>query len=794
MAETLELLVEELLVLSQDTWEEVAAPAKDRLSGLLQQKTELRELLARMAKEGLSALPHSILSHGRANERTLQRQLLVVSAAFSRTDAVSMHQLQPERWSRTLLKALEFMPIASREAAPRDVAAAWIQNNRSALLLQDATGSPASNGHLALPPYPDLSFANIAPGHTVQLLKGAIQDLAASLAKGGSTPILEHFLGLIEAYSQDTQNQTLAASGLWVVNQILLGFARDPTGIKRENKARLARDVVEVALHLLENTSPERDCNNQSNGHLLSGEDDATAEEASVVEVRSGLPHLDSFVGIGREITTSASKTAKVKTQSYELHLKALSLQALSGTAELLKVDFRPQLMHTLYPILRSLSISPTMPSNIVQTFGYVTIRRVAVHTGFDLPADMIIENVDYLLNSVSANLRGSTSCGNGTIDVLAPSVLICAVDLAGEGVLAHLGDAVEEIFDALDRWHAYDLLVSELLRVLDRLIRVVKPEPIIENVTAQEVTQPAPDAELELQEFESWFEMRKSGGATDITQTIDSMLPETNPSQPFAEVKPLREEQTGDEENEEDAEDEQPSGKQDDEPPLTKAQQLVLAILRKCLYFLSHSSPFLRARVLALISFCVPVLTNRSSDLLPEVHRFWPYLLARLDDASDSNPSYVTIECMHLISTLMHYKGDFMNVRILKDVWPRLRRVVVGLPASTGKTQEDRYTDRYRVLLSILQTMRSAVASVPGIKNQDLWDVGLVFRIYLAADCHKEVQDAAQALFEKLALADADLVWVLLASTMGKVEEASFLAVGELRSSPTIEAVLIKI
>jgi len=295
MAETVELLVEELLVLSQDSWEEVAAPAKDRLSGLLQQKTELRELLGRIAKEGLSALPHSILSHGRANERTLQRQLLVVSAAFSRTDAVSMHQLQPERWSRTLLKALEFMPIASREAAPRDVAAAWIQNNDSALLLQDATDSPGLNGHAALPRYPDLPFANIAPGLTVQLLKGAIQNLAASLAKGGSTPILEHFLGLVEAYSQDSQNQTLAASGLWVVNQILLGFASSSTVIKRENKARLARDVVEVALRLLEDTSRERDCNNQSNGHLLGGEDDATAEEASAIEVRSGLPHLVSF-------------------------------------------------------------------------------------------------------------------------------------------------------------------------------------------------------------------------------------------------------------------------------------------------------------------------------------------------------------------------------------------------------------------------------------------------------------------------------------------------------------------
>ena len=105
-----------------------------------------------------------------------------------------------------------------------------------------------------------------------------------------------------------------------------------------------------------------------------------------------------------------------------------------------------------------------------------------------------------------------------------------------------------------------------------------------------------------------------------------------------------------------------------------SRPQSTASAILSKASYFLAHSSPFLRARVLALLATAVPLLRTQTSLLLPSIHRSWPLILNRLADRSPP----VVLEAAALIQSLAEHVGSFMSRRILDDVWPRFRKILL--------------------------------------------------------------------------------------------------------------------
>ena len=776
------LLLEELLVLCQDDWESVSIFTRAQVDLLLQSNANIRNETEKVAEDYLMSLPQSIFSFGITKESTLERQLNLIISAFSRSTGIAVGNLKIEKWSRTLLRALELEPMLDNAAtsARQNTATAWLQPNQTFLLL-DQWDTDGSEKLKRLPSFPAVKFVHLAPGTSVRLVKRAIRTVAAVTVSAGFTGLLEHFLELLNTLDSGKADEAMAASALWVTAQILKAYSEKPCSLSEERKKRLGRDVVSLANSWLDHTLDDNDRPEGSVSvpipeHLSDNTED---DNVQAVQLRKGFTQIDNLLGADAP-SIPVSPLRQQRLPSHIPYTKAMSIRLLSECANLLGPAFRRYMLEVLYPLLRALSASTIHLHGLIQAYAYCALHRISFHASYSSSAEMIIQNVDYILNSVSSNLRAATGIYAGALDPLAPSVLVCVVDLAGDGVLPFLGDAVEEIFDALDRWHAYDLLVSELLRVLDKLVSVAKQMPLqqheLTSGPVQAALQPQPDRERDLQEFEEWFRDRHEASVTPRMRMEDTThedgLPDTNPQQPYGDlpVETAGNDRAQDGQEEDEGEDGLPVD-EDDGPPITRSQGLVLSILRKCLYFLTHSSPFLRARVLSLLTSSIPILQTRSSDLLPEIHRFWPYILARLTDGFEGSPVYVLLECMKLISTLMEYKGDFMNLRIIRDVWPRLRKMLASLQPSAGHGRPDQFSPQHRILQSAVSTMRMAVNRVPGIKNEDLWDIAMVFRAFLSSSADNALQHEARMLFEQLAKIEPDMLWLVLNGGAGQVE-----------------------
>jgi len=211
-----------------------------------------------------------------------------------------------------------------------------------------------------------------------------------------------------------------------------------------------------------------------------------------------------------------------------------------------------------------------------------------------------------------------------------------------------------------------------------------------------------------------------------------------------------------------------------DAEPLPTRSQEITTLILDKSLNFLSHRSPFLRARILSLISRAVPVLAagNREGDLLPQIDRAWGIILLRLDDPVP----YVVTEAAEVVAALCKYVGDFMSRRIVDSAWPKLKKILsdqqhrdansaLARKGAVGTTSQ--WTVSHRLYLALVGIATYVAKEVP-VDDGVLWDMMVLFRICIDKRAHEEIQEKAMDLYVALKRRDEDALWVVLTSTVG--------------------------
>ncbi|KAL7005465.1 hypothetical protein EMMF5_005019 [Cystobasidiomycetes sp. EMM_F5] len=764
------LLLEELLSLGDDDWEEVRNVALRGITQLADNAQAIEET-ARIAQDAVAELPHVIFRHGIANEGTLQRHLTLICAACK---YAPLSDVRIERWSRSLIKALEMVaPVTHNHSNSAtlhiDASTPWMQQSRTMLYLEGDT-QPNGTRKATLPAFPVPRFVHIAPGQSVLLLERALQSLAIgavnNAASGHTLEIISHFLNLARSHRPSV---SLLPPSLWITAQMLIGLRSTSPSKAALTKQRLVRDMVDVVLEVLrwqdETASgfeeKQKLMQSRSNGQLLDSDIGDDGDENTGIEVVSGMRQLQGLLGDDSKIATLRQSSAGHE-RTHTVASQAMAIQLLSTTAKVAGRSFRPYLLHVLYPLLRALVPISTSTNGMISAYAHCALHTITHACEYDSPATLITANIDYLLNAVSANLRAST----GYLDHLAPSILICAIDLAGQDVLPYLGDTVAEIFDALDRWHAYDLLVSELLRVLDKLVSTFETPTQSSQSTAPHPTPHLPNRENDLAGFAKWFETRTAlREQRNTVHSSDSIMPDGNPQQPFANLH-----NAGSSQEEASAQEEPNPDPDGETKPASATQNLILSIMQKCIYFMGHPSPFLRARVLAMLSACVPAMCDLEADLLPVIHRVWPYVLARLDDGIVATPPYVLLECMRFVSTLLRYKGSFMNTRMVQDVWPRVKSMVPTLSVDRF-TKEDRFSTEYRIAQSMIDGMFTAVSNVTHIKGEDLWDMSLVLRPFLSSS-EDELNRAGVKFYRSLAKSDSDIVWLALSASIGKVPD----------------------
>jgi hypothetical protein len=472
-----------------------------------------------------------------------------------------------------------------------------------------------------------------------------------------------------------------------------------------------------------------------------------------VVDENTIIEHKFGLLTVRAPGTSDSSQGKRSKPRSQPYLHGVLSIQLLSISSGILQARFSSLFLRVLYPILHSIvSTNTHLSSTALAGLKYVTNS-----TSYASPANLLLANFDYALDAISRRLS------RRWLDLDATKVLLLLVRLIGKDVVEKAGDVVEECFDRLDEYHGYQVLVEGLVEILAEVVRIVGEDESsrVDRTTENPPPGPEPPTDDErFEEFFVWLEHRNDVPASEEDTT---------------DYGPAPRKAWGKDPSESDQVGEEPPNQDKEDPAPTPTQSLTKQIVSRSIYFLTHPSPLIRARILTLLTNSVPVLP--ASAVLPSIHQAWPFVLNRFSDKE----GWVVSAAAGLVESLSVNVGSFMQRRVWDDVWPKFRMLLDKLEAGDkssalarrgfegGIGTESAYTHSHRLYRSILRTV---ITGTQKVRTEDatLFEVTLLFRRFLSKGVHEELQKYARELYIGVAKQNADAVWLVLEGTVGGI------------------------
>lgn len=344
------------------------------------------------------------------------------------------------------------------------------------------------------------------------------------------------------------------------------------------------------------------------------------------------------------------------ESHSNDWRLHAVGLEVIAYSSQRLKEAFKPDLVDTLYSVVRLLGSS----SSDLRDHAIITLNIISKSCGYSQTSELIVENVDYLVNAVSLKLN--------TFDVSpqAPRVLIMMIRLSGPTLLPYLDDVVGSIFGALDNFHGYPQLVDSLFSVLGEIVEEATRSGQLQITSGTEINhQKQKAAPPKISDVLKLLQdMNRRSSARDGAKHEDF------PQRPWKDAETLLDEAEGLNGAEKD------EGRQEDQEigkvPPTKVYTMVESIVRLSQHYLTSTSPHLRLRLLNLLGTASGALHNNEDSFLPLVNDIWPVVVKRL---YDSEP-YVVTGAANTIAKICEAAGDFMATRIHSE-WLDLIKLI---------------------------------------------------------------------------------------------------------------------
>ncbi|KAI0460442.1 ARM repeat-containing protein [Xylaria acuta] len=345
---------------------------------------------------------------------------------------------------------------------------------------------------------------------------------------------------------------------------------------------------------------------------------------------------------------------SQAEAEDVDWRMQALALEITTFVASRMQDGFRPELIDVLYPIATFLgSDIPQLRQHAI-----ISLNTIATACGYPTVTDMIIENVDYMVNSVSLRLNAFD------ISPASTQVLRMMVKLTGPRLVPYLDDVVASIFAALDNYHGYTLFVESLFSVL-----------------AEVVQQGARSSNLLLEDTQKSINHKKTAPGvvttSDLCEILDGRHERqkrlhqeqfeweqlgNHPKQPFKASGATRTVTEGD------VDDEEATGAEVEKspPPKTRTFQLLSRITSLTQHYLTSPAPTLRKSLLNLLATVCPALAPDEDDFLPLVNAVWPVLMERLYDPE----TFVAVAASEALSALCAAAGDFLTTRFKTEWW----------------------------------------------------------------------------------------------------------------------------
>ncbi|PFH49688.1 hypothetical protein AMATHDRAFT_76065 [Amanita thiersii Skay4041] len=733
------LLMRFLLSFSNSDLPAISGEAQDHLHKLCTApsaaRDEILQTLMQIAKDNLLNLPRLLPSMSETRVQHAAGLVTAICHLASTGDNASGVPLVSsgigkllgqmggvERWGWTLMSVL--IPLEPKIIAHTSVSRLMLENDPHAS---------------DWPVFPRLMFKNVASANTIDALETMFQALGYA---GGDNALftVEWFInaGL-------TGRDNHAVTAMWCACRLLEGIASISLSERLDcNKdsrprsqwlERLARALAKDAAEIWNDTTIGGNDTGVKGGKTKNP--DTHDDLVSVEHVRGIIPVHETL----NIMHTQTQKPPRPRTQRL-LH-RALTLQLLAITAGILQSQFPSLFIQTLYPVLHSIIST----DSFLSLTALATLKYITMVTSYASPANLILSNFDYALDSVARRLT------RRWLDMNATKVLLILIRLVGSDIVERASDVVEECFDRLDEYHGYPQVVEGLVEVLGEVIQIIRSD--FEAPSKPSNLPPSMEQQYGVEAFVEWY-----GKPGNITAARDGE--EYGPAPRTAWCSNNKTDGSTVSEDQGDNTKENPSSN-----PINALTQQIVS---RSMYFLTHGSPAIRAQILKLLAHSAAVLPEPA--LMPSIHSAWPFVLNRL---SDSEP-FVISAAASLIETLTIYAGDSMFRRIWDDVWPRFERLLNKLDAVDSQSAlarrgygaigtESAYTHSHRLYRSIIKTM---TAAIQGVHPHELsvWHVSLAFRRFLNGDAHEELQKIARDLYVAIASRNADIVWLALFAT----------------------------
>ncbi|KAK3494952.1 armadillo-type protein [Neurospora hispaniola] len=382
--------------------------------------------------------------------------------------------------------------------------------------------------------------------------------------------------------------------------------------------------------------------------------------------------------------------------QDNDWRVEAIALEVTAFAASRMKEDFRPELIDVLYPVTTFLG-SPTPQ---LRSHAITTLNVIAASCGYKNVSELVVDNADYMVNSISLRLN--------TFDISPAStkVLVMLIRLTGPRLIPFLDDVVAAIFAALDNYHGYPVFVESLFSVLSEIVtQGVKSDMLLlEGSNPQAVSHlkrgPQP---LDIDYIVDT--LNKRAERTKRAREEEAEPPQPHPKKPWGPGKTEEDSQAKsllDQLENPDPEEggEKDGGLPDDpssalatredeekknQPSNTPTYALLTRVLTLSQHYLTSPTPTLRKSLLDLVATVSPALAPDENAFLPLVHTVWPVVVARIKDPEP----FVAIAACKALGSMCEAAGDFMASRFKQEWGDGMAKWLRGIKKEAVKGRE---------------------------------------------------------------------------------------------------------
>lgn len=380
---------------------------------------------------------------------------------------------------------------------------------------------------------------------------------------------------------------------------------------------------------------------------LVKAAHESTTAEEAFLDLAAFGDSADDVDVVFNDLYSYAVQVVNSHTETAvgDWRLDAIALETISYAASRSGKAYRPEFIDVLFPVVAYLG----SPNPDLRSHAIVTLNGLARDCEYTSVSELMVDNVDYMVNSVALRLNSLD------ISPASTQALTMMLRLAGPQLVPFLDDVVESIFGALENYHGYPAFVESLFAVLKELVdQAVQSDALL--LEDQKHSKPAhkkqPLKVDGLSGLHQFLDRREERKKRNEEETDTETNVRGHPAAPWKD-------EAGNDEDTEMQEHEK------EKPPNSVTYQLLLRVANLTQHYLTSPTPMLRRSLLELLATASPALAPDEDAFLPMVNAIWPVVVGRLYD----DELYVSIEACHALAGLCAAAGDFLATRF-KTEW----------------------------------------------------------------------------------------------------------------------------